>query len=376
MSTRLKSGAAAVALTLLGAPMAHGKDYFVYIASGEDGVHMLTFDSVTGETGPMTHTAQRDSGIGFFEFSPGRRFLYGTGRVPGKSGPAGAAVAYAIDEKSGALTYINETPAKGGSSHINIDATGKMAVVANYGGGSVVSMPLKRDGTLEPVASYHLLSGSSVHPTRQKEAHPHSAVFTPDNKYVVVPDLGQDRLFIYKARPKTGKLLPHDVPYFAMTPGSGPRHMTFHPTRPLAFVINELASTLAMLAYDGGAGSFSLLQSESTLPADYKEQSTTAEVLVHPNGGFVYASNRGHNSIAVFQLDAAAPRLRILERVPTGGDHPRNFRLSPDGAFLFVANMRSNNVVLFRINGDTGRLTPTGTVLEAPRPMCIRFLKR
>lgn len=374
MKTRIwLCGVVAILTLTLGGRNVAAENYYVFVGSGQDGLYRFELDTNSGAASAIEHITPREGGIGFFEFSPDRRFLYGVSRSADRS--SGAAVAYALDRATGGLSYLNESDTRSGSAHIGIDATGKMVAVANYSGASAGSLPVKPDGTLGEMVSYFEYQGSSVH-ERQNQSHPHSANFTPDSKYLVVPDLGTDRLNIYKVDPATATLTPNEPTYFTLAPGSGPRHMTFHPARPLAFVINELASTIAVLEYDAANGSFVHAQTIGTLPEDFTGENTTAEVLVHPNGKFVYGSNRGHNSIAVFTLAADAPKLTLVEREPTGGDHPRNFRLSPDGKFLIVANMNTGNLVFFRIDAETGALAPSGTVLEVPRPMCVRFLEK
>ena len=248
-------------------------------------------------------------------------------------------------------------------------------MAVNYGDGNTVSLSILADGGVGELVSDLQHSGSSVHPQRQGEPHPHSANFTPDGRLVIVPDLGTDELVAHEFDSSTARLQRRSDPQVKMPPGSGPRHMTFHPNGRWAYVINELASTVAFLEYDSSAGSLRTVQVISTLPESYDgPPNTTAEVLVHPNGQFLYGSNRGSNTIAVFAIDQSSGRLSAVARVSTGGDWPRNFKLSPSGKFLLVANQRSEDVGVFRVDLETGRIEPTGATVSIPSPMCVRFV--
>lgn len=348
-------------------------EYWVYYISPQNGIHVSSFNAVTGDITDPVPAAPEAKGMSFCEIHPDRAFLYACKR---NQDGTGAGVAYAVDVRTGKLTMINEADAKAGPSHINVDATGRMVVLANYGGGSISSMPIRSDGSLGVVTSFIQETGGSVHPKRQTAPHPHSTNFSKDNRFAVVADLGQDKLLVYRADTASGELTPHDPPFFKMYPGAGPRHMTFHPNGNFAYVINELACTVTVLAYDQKQGTFTEKQTISTLPEGYTEENTTAEVLLHPSARFLYGSNRGQDTIAVFRIDEQGGRLTHIERVSTGGQRPRNFRLGPTGKYLFAANKDSDTVVLFRIDTETGRLTPTGQTLDVPRPTCVRFLER
>jgi len=246
--------------------------------------------------------------------------------------------------------------------------------VADYGEATVASMPIDAaSGQVgEPVSNFQH-EGSSVNPRRQQSAHAHSVNFSPDDQYLFVADLGTDKIVIYKHDPATSKLEEHG--FVKVAPGGGPRHFTFHPNGGRAYVINELNGTITGFNWNAAEGKLEEFQTIGTLPEGFSEQNTTAEILIHPSGKFLYGSNRGHDSIAVFSIDETTGELAFVEHATEGIAQPRNFRLDPTGSFLICANQRASNVNVFRIDQSTGRLTPTGAVMEVPRPICVRFVR-
>jgi len=236
----------------------------------------------------------------------------------------------------------------------------------------VAAFRIANDGTLGEASAFVQHTGSSVHP-RQRGPHAHQVVLLPDNKFVFVPDLGLDKILVYHFDPGKGTLSAADPPFAALEPGSGPRHLAFHPNGRVAYAVNELKSTVAAFSYNKTRGSFDALQTISTLPKDFSGNSSCAEVAVHQSGRFLYASNRGHDSIAIFEIDRSKGTLRPVEHIPTQGKTPRHFAISPAGDYLFAANQGSDNVVVFRIDRNTGRLSPTGEVLDVSMPVCITF---
>ena len=234
--------------------------------------------------------------------------------------------------------------------------------------------PIRSDGRLGEVSAFVQHTGSSVNPSRQRKPHAHSINVSPDNRFAIVADLGLDKLLVYRFDAARGALAPNDPPFAAVMPGSGPRHFTFHPGGKFAYVINELASTVTAFSYDAARGALSELQTISTLPKDFTGSSTTAEVQVDATGKFLYGSNRGHDSIAVFAIDPSKGTLTPVQRVPMQGKTPRNFRIDPTGSYLFAANQDSGSVVIFRIHAKTGRLTPTGQALAVASPVCVKFV--
>jgi 6-phosphogluconolactonase len=255
---------------------------------------------------------------------------------------------------------------------VRTDKTGKFLLLANYGSGSVAVAPVNRDGTLGAVVSFVQQTGSGPSP-RQAGPHAHSFNVTPDNRYAVAADLGADKLFVYRFNAATGSLSAANPPSLALDAGAGPRHLSFHPNGRFAYVLNEIGSIVTVLAYNPARGAFRKLQTVSTLPAGFQGNNTAAEVLVHPSGKFLYASNRGHNSIAVFAIDEGG-MLKPLAHVGSQGRTPRGYSLDPEGRWLIAANQDTHNVAVFRIDGNTGIPAPTGQSLEVRSPECVKFL--
>jgi 6-phosphogluconolactonase len=286
----------------------------------------------------------------------------------------GAVAAFKIHPENGALTLLNQVSSGGaGPCHLNVDRTGRHVLVANYGGGSVAVLPLREDGSLGAATALIRHTGSSVNPQRQREPHAHSVNLSPDNRFALVADLGTDRVMIYRFDALRGTLVAHDPAFVALPPGSGPRHLAFHPDGYRAFVVNELLSTVTAFDYDAIQGVLSARQTVGTLPEFFQGQSTTAEVVVHPGGGFVYASNRGHDSLATFALGADG-KLKPGTHTSTGGRTPRNFALDPSGRYLWAANQGSDSVQIFRVEATTGVLTAVGGPFEVGAPVCVRFV--
>lgn len=348
---------------------------WVYFGTGDTAIYVSKFDPKTGSLSEPRAVAEAIR-PNFLEIHPNGARMYVCSREPLTGGEArGVVIAYAIDEATGDLQRLNslDTGAPG-PAHVTVDRTGQMVVVANYTGGSVAAFKLHEDGRLAQRTAFIQHEGSSVNKQRQSEPHAHSVNFSMDNRVVVAADLGLDKVMIYRADPAAGKLTANDPPFATVAPGSGPRHFAFHPGGKYAYVINEMASTVTAFAYDSATSAMREIQTVSTLPAGYAEESTTAEVQVHPSGAFLYGSNRGHDSIAVFRIDQSTGKLTAVEREPTQGKTPRNFRIDPTGAYLFAANQQSDSVVLFHIDTKSGELTPAGTSVKVPAPMCIRFV--
>jgi 6-phosphogluconolactonase len=283
--------------------------------------------------------------------------------------------AYAIDTTSGRLLLLNQQSSGGaGPCHVTVDRAGKNILVANYGSGSVAVLPVNHDGSLGEASAVVQHSGSSVNPQRQAGPHAHSINLDSDNNYAVAADLGLDQLLVYRFDSTRGTLVPNEPPSIRLPAGGGPRHLAFHPSGRFAYANNEMTSTVSALAYDAQRGTFDELNTISTLPAEGFEGNSTAEVRAHPSGKFVYVSNRGHNSIAMFEVDPRTGKLTPLGHESTRGKIPRNFNLDPSGRFLLVANQDSNNVVVFRVDPDKGTLMPTGSEITVPHPVCVRFL--
>jgi len=366
-------------LTLVFLRPALAAEYLTYIGTytrgKSQGIYAFRFDTGSGKLTPLGLAAETVN-PSFLTIHPNRRFLYSVSETNMTGDQrSGSVSAFSIDRATGKLTLLN-TVLSGGTApcHLNVDRTGKNLLVANYGSGSAAVFPLNADGSLKEHSSVIQHKGSGVDPKRQQGPHAHSVNLSADNRFAVVADLGLDQVFVYKFDPNKGTLAPNDPPFAKVNPGGGPRHFAFHPGGKFAYVINEMQSTVTAFSYDAVRGAFTQLQTITTLPKDFSGNNSTAEVQVHPSGKFVYGSNRGHNSIAVFQVDAKKGTLTPVEQTSTQGEVPRNFGIDPTGAYLIAANQNSDSLVVFRIDGKTGRLTPTGQTVEVGVPVCVRFM--
>jgi 6-phosphogluconolactonase len=346
-----------------------------YTGPKSEGIYAFRVDARTGATEPLGCVAHAVH-PSFLALHPSGRFLYAVSEVNASADiPGGSVLAFAVDRKTGKLSLFNQQASGGaGPCHLTVDKTGRHVLVANYGGGSVAVLPIREDGALGAATCVVQHQGASVHPQRQRQPHVHSVNLAPDNRYALVADLGTDHVMVYRFDAAHGTLETPAAQAFQTPPGSGPRHLAFHPGGQRVLVLNELSSSLMLLDYDPATGRLAPLQTVSTLPEDFSGENTTAEVAVHPNGRWVFASNRGHDSLAVFALDPAVQRLERLDHVSTRGRTPRHFALDPAGRFLWAANQATHNLVLFRVDEATGRLQPTGQTHEVGSPVCIRFL--
>ena len=337
------------------------------------GIYTAQLDLATGQLGTPALAGEAGNPT-FVAWRPDGRTLYALtekGTVNGK--PGGALAAFSFDAASARLTPLNVEATGGGPlAHLNVDQSGRVALAISYHASEVSSFPILADGRLGPRASLITHTGPlGPNAKRQEKPHPHSLTFSPDNRFVYVCDLGLDRIFRYKFDPATAMLtLAGETP---AAPGAGPRHSKFSPDGKFFYVINELNCTVTAYAVDAATGTLSTLQSLSTLPADFSGESICAEIRLSPDGRFVYGSNRGHDSLAVYARDAATGRLTLVEIVPSGGKHPRNFNLAPDGRWLLCANRDTDNVVVFRVDPATGRLTPNGSEAKVPQAVCVLF---
>ena len=348
-----------------------------YTGGKSRGIYQAKLDLATGALSPPVLAAEAENSS-FLAIHPSKGFLYAVGEVSRLGGkPTGGVSAFSIDAETGKLSLLNQQGSGGaGPCHLVVDGAGKNVLVANYGGGSVAVLPIGSDGKLGEATSTIQHKGSSVNPKRQKEPHAHSINLDPAGRFAVAADLGLDKVLIYRFDPAKGSLEPNDPPFAAVKPGSGPRHFAFHPAGRHAYVINEMTCTVTAFSYDAGKGSFEEIQTHTTLPEPWKEGYSTAEVQVHPSGKFLYGSNRGHHSIAVFSIDGATGRLTLVGNEPTQGRTPRNFGIDPTGRCLLAANQDSDTVVVFRIDPATGRLEAAGHKADVPKPVCVKFLRR
>jgi 6-phosphogluconolactonase len=361
------------------------KPYLVYVGtytnkSASKGIYVYSFDPGTGKLTSLGVAAESED-PSFLALHPSGKYLYAVNEIDHFGAQkSGAASAFSIDPKTGKLTLLNQAATRGaGPCHISLDKSGKFALVANYDGGSVASFPVHDDGTLGEAADFVQHHGSSVNKERQEGPHTHWIGSSPDNHFVLAADLGLDEVLIYRFNSAKGTLTPDNPPYAKVNPGAGPRHLAFHPNGKFAYVLTELEDSVTAFAYKASNGSLSPLQTVSALSIlrkDYKGPKEAAEIAVHPNGKFLYASNRaGIDTISVFSINAAKGTLSLRDEYPTMGKTPRNFAIDPTGKFLLAANQESSNIVVFRIDSTTGALTPTGEIVEAPAPVYITFLQ-
>ncbi len=340
-------------------------------AGSGQGIHRSVLDLETGKLSEPALAAEAKS-PSFIEIHPTGKFLYAVC----ESGPHGSVGAYAIDPDTSDLRLLNQQPSGGsGPCHLSIDHMGRNVLVANYGSGSVSVIPIRPDGSLAKPTGLVQHEGSSVNPDRQKGPHAHSINVSPDNRFAYVADLGIDRIMIYRFDAQAGTIVPNGPPFVQIKPGAGPRHFAFHPDGKSAYVINELDGTITAFAYDSASGALTEVQTVPTLPEGFSGRNACAEIRVHPSGRFLYGSNRGHDSIAVYRIDEAEKPLTFVEHETAGITTPRNFNIDPTGAFCLVANQGSDSVFVFRVNRETGALEPTGHKIAVPKPVCVRFLR-
>lgn len=338
------------------------------------GIHAFAFEAATGALHPLgvTEGVRNPS---YLAFSPGREFLYCVNEMKDYGGQASGAVsAFRIDRATGALTFLNMQASHGTDPcHLLVDARGRHVLVANFASGSVCVLPVRADGSLDEACQVVQHVGGSVDPVRQLGPHAHAIALDAANRFAFVPDLGLDQVLIYAFDAETGQLTPNPRQAFAATaPGAGPRQVVMHPNGRFAYLINELNSTMSAYRYDAQAGMLTEIQTLPTLPNDFVDHSSCAEVQMSPSGHFLYGSNRGHDTVATYAVDSATGLLEMVGHEHTGGRIPRNFEVSPDGAFLAAANQDSDNVVMFRLEG--GRMVPTGRSVPVGTPICVRFL--
>jgi 6-phosphogluconolactonase len=341
-----------------------GEGIYVYRLDRSSGA--LDFVSkTTGVTNPS-----------YLAFDVTQKFMYVVNELKTyEDKPTGTVGAFAVDAKMGKLEFLNRQLTHGTDPcHVLVDKQRKHVFVANFMSGSVCVLPVRDDGSLGEASDFIQHQGSSIDPVRQKGPHAHSVTLDASNRFAFVPDLGLDRLMVYRFDPKRGMLEANAVPWIKMKPGAGPRHVSFHPGNRLAYLVNELDSTVVVLSFDGRVGTFEHLQTVPTLPEGFGIESTCADIQVSPSGTFVYASNRGHDSIVIYRIDPLAGRLSYVGHEPTQGKTPRSFGIDPTGMFLLAANQDSDTVVTFRIDSDSGKLRPTGHVMQVPTPVCVKFL--
>lgn len=353
-------------------------DYLVYVGTytgpKSQGIYALKFNTGTGsiDTLGLAGEIQNPS---FLALHPNHKYLYAVSELGNKGKNIASVSAFSIDARTGKLTLLNKVATGGGGAcHLVVDKTRKMLLVANYSTGSVAAFQVKQDGSLSEVTSLKQHRGSSVNPKRQRGPHAHAVVLSRDNRFVFVPDLGLDEIVSYKIDPSHATLAPNDPPFVKLTPGLGPRHLEFHSNNKFAYGLNEMGSSVTALSYDARSGVLKAIETISTLPEGFTAENNSAEIAIDKAGRFLYASNRGNDSITQFAIDPKRGTLTKLEVTPTQGRTPRNFAIDPTGHYLLAANQDSDNIVVFRIDPHSGKLSPTGTTVNVPSPVCLQFV--
>lgn len=339
------------------------------------GFSVALFDLRTGTLGSpeLVVEAPRPA---YFVITPDRCHLYTCNSGDTFHGrPNGGISAYALNPATGALRLVNAVSAEGmDPSYIWLDRRGAHVLVANYKSGNFVIYAVQPDGSLGARTALQQHEGSSMHPVRQPHAFAHSIMQDPSGRFVLVADLGIDKLMVYRYDEASGTVAPHDPPFVSVTPGDGPRHMSFHPNGRWLYLVCEMGNSVHVFAWDPDAGRLTPIERVSTLPPGFTGVSTTAEIRVHPDGRTLYVSNRGSDTLAAFRIDPHSGRLDLFDQAPTRGAKPRNFEFSPDGAWLLLTNHDSNNAMVYRLEPDTGRPVPVGEPVAVPFPYCPRFL--
>jgi 6-phosphogluconolactonase len=335
----------------------------------KEGIFSFVMDA---EKGKFTQAGVTEAGSNpsFLAIHPSKRYLYAVNELV-----EGGVSSFSIDPKNGGLHFINRQTTRGvHPCHLNFDPTGKWLMVTNYSSGSLAVYPIQADGSLGEMTDFIQHQGKGPNQARQESAHAHSIQFDPDGKFAIAADLGIDRMMVYTLDGARGKLVPHSAPSAAMNPGSGPRHFAFSQDGHYIYVANELDSTVTACQWDGQAGKITPFQTLSTLPEGFKGESAVADIHFDKTYRRLYVSNRGHNSLAVYDVEPKSGRLTYRMNVSTGGEIPRNFGIDPSGNYLLAGNQNSDTVVVFKINQETGIPEATGTVLDIPSPVCILYM--
>lgn len=348
------------------------KTSLLYIATQDPekmGITVAQLDTDTGAlSAPKLVVEARDPAHMELSTDGGHLYLCNTGTPGGVS-------AFAVDRKTGALKFLNYKESKGrGPSYVSVDHSGRYVLDANYGGGFVEVFSLNKDGSLDEQTAFVQHIGSSVHP-RQSKPFAHWFRSDPSGRFALAADLGMDQVLVYRLDAATGKLAAHDPPFTKVTPGSGPRHLAFHPNGKWTYVVQELSNEVVALQWDAAKGTLTQFQAVKTLADTFKEPSTAAEIAVRADGRFLYVSNRGEDSIVVYAIDARTGELTLKQRVPSGGRTPRFFSFDPTGKWLLVSNQEGGNVTVFGVDAKTGELAQQGQPVVIARPMAIVFVR-
>lgn len=346
-----------------------------YTDKGSKGIYAFRFNTITGESDGIGLVAET-ANPSFLAVDPNRKYLYAVNEIDNfNGGLSGAVSAFSIDQVTGRLTLLQQVSSLGSDpAHVSLDKTGRYLLVANYSSGNIAAFPIEKDGRLGPHSAFVQHSGSSVNKERQAGPHAHAIEPSYDNQFVLTADLGLDKLLVYRFDQKTGSLAANDPAFAKVSPGAGPRHFAIAPSGKFVYLVNELSSTVTVFAYTASAGKLQEQQTISTLSAGFAGENTTAEIEEDAQGKYLYVSNRGDDSIAVFAIDPPNGKLSFVERVATGGKTPRHFTLDPTGKWLLAANQDSNSITVFSVDPSNGRLTPTSHALQVATPVCVVFM--
>lgn len=347
-----------------------------YTKTSSEGIYLYEFDSKNGQLQPVGVAKQVDN-PSYLVVAPNGKQVYSVNEVGASR--KGSVSAFTLDRKAGLLTFIGKQPAGGdGPCYINTDRQGKFVVVGNYASGSLSALPIQADGNIAAPTQTIQHTGSSIHKSRQEAPHVHCVEFSPEQRYLYVPDLGTDKVNIYKFDPAaTQPLQPASPAYVDFPGGSGPRHLVFHANGKWAYVIHELDGKISVFNYQPQTGSLDRIQAITTLPAGFTGTISGADIHIAPDGKFLYASNRGTlNDIVIYRIDAQSGKLTYVDRHSSGGKTPRNFTIDPSGHFLLAANQDSDNVVVFKRDVTTGKLTATGHEIKIAMPVCLKMTSR
>jgi 6-phosphogluconolactonase len=340
-----------------------------------EGIYVYDLDTLSGYM-KLHNVVEAGPNPSYLTFDASHSFLYAVNELKEFNGaPTGAVSAFSIDSKNSTLRFLNRQPSHGTDPcHLLVDKTGKYVLVANFMSGGVSVLPILKDGSLGDATDVIQHQGTSVDPVRQAGPHAHGITLDQTGRFVFVPDLGLDKLMVYRFDPDRGKLEQNDPPWINVLPGAGPRQLVMHPSSAYAYLINELNSTVAAFRYDRQQGSLEQIQTLSTLPAEYQGATTCAELQISPSGKFLYGSNRGHDSIVIYAIDQKGGMLTCIGYRNTQGRTPRHFIVDSEGIFLFVANQDTDNVVTFRLDPASGEPNLTGNSIEVPTPVCIKVM--
>ena len=345
-----------------------------YTGTGSKGIYAYRWSATTGELHAIGLAAATEN-PSYLVVSPDRKALYAVNEMAPQPGiDTGRVSAFSLSNDPGKLVYGNTVPS-GGTEPCNlaVDSLGQNLFVANYGSGSFSAFHLQTGGSLQEAAQTIRFHGHSVNPERQTSAHTHCTTLSPSGRYLLVNDLGLDRIYVYRVDSKTAQVTANSVPYYSAIPGSGPRNLKFHPNGHWVYSANEMGNSIDVLHWQESSGELHRVQHVSTLPEGYALPNTAATVYVHPNGKYVYASNRGHNSIATYSVNEKDGTLVLRQHVSCGGKTPRFFTMDPDGAWVLVANQDSQNIVILRCEAKTGMLVETGRQYALDHPVCLAF---